>query len=91
MKTKEAIEKVKDKYEGWQGYARSQKEFDELGKEREEVIALLKQGKKFKKIFQELEKWFNSIYDYNIGLRDILDKIEELKQKHFPEDKVTKE
>ena len=44
METKEAIEKVKDKYEGWMGYARSQKEIDKLGKERDKVVSLLQQG-----------------------------------------------
>ena len=54
METKEAIEKVKDKYEGWMGYARSQKEVDELGEERDKVIALLKCGEEYKELYEVL-------------------------------------
>ena len=56
MKAEKAIKKVKDKYEGWMGYARSQKEVDELEEERDKVIVLLQQGEKCRLILQLVEE-----------------------------------
>ena len=55
MDINKAIEKVKDKYEGWMGYARSQKEFNELEIERDKVISLLQQGEKYKHMWQSIK------------------------------------
>lgn len=54
--TKEAIEKIKQKYEGWQGYAKTQEKADELGRERDKVIALLKRGEAFENMWNNF-KW----------------------------------
>ena len=54
MKFKTAIQNVKDKYEGWMGYAKSQKEIDELSKERDDVITMLKMGKKYQKLWKQV-------------------------------------
>jgi len=54
MKTKQAIEKVKNKYEGWMGWASSQKEVDELIKEINEITALLQQGEKYKQMWESM-------------------------------------
>ena len=54
MKTKQAIEKVKNKYEGWMGWASSQKEVDELIKEINEITALLQQGEKYRQMWESM-------------------------------------
>ena len=56
METKEAIEKVKGKYEGWMGWADSQKEVDSLIKERNEVIEILEQGKVYRQMIDKM-RW----------------------------------
>ncbi len=88
MNTKEAIQKVKDKYEGWQGYARTQKEFDELGKERDKVIALLKRGEKYKAMWKKFKKFFNLMIAFKRGTFEHLEKLEifikDIEQKYFP-------
>ena len=86
MKTKEAIEKVCNKYEGWQGYARTQKEADQLGKERDGIIELLERGeenKKYKKIWEEL---YEIASEFNFF--PLMDKI---KQKYFQREADTNE
>ena len=42
MNINKAIEKICDKYEGWMGYASSQKEVNNLGKERNKIIKLIR-------------------------------------------------
>jgi len=68
MEVKEAIEKVKDKYEGWMGYAMSQKIFNELEEERDEVISLLQQGEAYKNSHIELVKEIKKRQAINIIL-----------------------
>jgi len=85
MDTKKAIQKVKDKYEGWQGQARSQEEVDELGEERDEVIALLQQGKAYRLIVEGFEEIFYT-NPYNWVTKEYYrDEIEKLKQKYLNE------
>ena len=55
MDINEAIEKVKDKYEGWMGYAMSQKVFNKLESERDEIISILQQGEKYKHMWESIE------------------------------------
>ena len=76
MDTEKAIQKVKDKYEGWMGYARSQKEVDELGEERDEVITLLMRGSAFEKMFRQVEDMYGSSLTWDI------------EQKYFPNEVV---
>ena len=85
MNTKEAVEKVSNKYEGWQGYARTQKEVDELGEERDRIIELLKRGEKFEVIFKKFVQFiFN--WRYPISHKVMRDKVRELRQKYFPKE-----
>ena len=94
MDVKEAIEKVKDKYEGWMGYAMSQKVFNELEKERNEVIYLLQQLKKYRQIFEYVIARINNVVNYRkLGWATNLDTpenfkqlLEELEQKYFPKE-----
>jgi len=88
VKTKEAIEKVKDKYEGWMGYARSQKEFDELEKERDEVISLLQQDEAYRQLVKELKEFYgNGTVENECGLGvKLFNLIEILEGKYFPKE-----
>ncbi|MCK4329280.1 hypothetical protein KAX02_05505 [candidate division WOR-3 bacterium] len=86
MDTKEAIEKVKNKYEGWMGWASSQEEVDKLGEERDKIIELLQRGEKYKAIVKEFkEVWGKRIYIFKdsnyISITNIVNKLE---QKYFP-------
>lgn len=83
METKEVIEKVKDKYEGWQGYARTQKEVDKLGEERDKVIELLQRGEKFEKMWEEFNKEY-ALYHLQYTNDNIHQAMKRLKQKYFP-------
>jgi hypothetical protein len=85
MDTKDAIQHIKDKYEGWEGYAQSQKEADKLWKECEEIIKLLEhlsaaqvEGEKYRAILNEFKK--------KLDFSPVKEYVKELEQKYFPEE-----
>ena len=76
MEVKEAIQCVKDKYEGWEGYAQSQEECNELGKECNEVISLLQDLEKCKLCWEDIRDYYGYIFEGRINF---------LKRKYFPQ------
>lgn len=88
MNTKEAIKKVRNKYEGWQGYARTQKEVDQLGEERDEIIDLLKRGKEYEQMWEKVKEDYGEMKDNcPEGFKDrwlFAKTIKLYEQKYFP-------
>ena len=86
MKTKEAIKWVFDIWHEWENvYGVDTEEVLREGKKMDEVITLLKRGKAFEDMWNEVEE---SSYSYDDW--ENLD-LEEIKQRYFPQDKVVKQ
>lgn len=86
MDTREAIEKVRGKYEGWMGYARTQEEVDGLEKERDGIIKLLQEGeenKKYKEAWEEFKEINGSVWGYGKGkyVRELMEEFEQKRER----------
>ena len=84
MEVKRAIQCVKDKYEGWIGYAQSQEEVNKLGKECNEVISLLQELEKYKEIVKSIQWHIETSKKCSSEVYGWLKFIERIIQKYFP-------
>ena len=66
MKTKQAIQCINDKYEGWIGYARDQREFKKLERENNQVVSLVEkldsENIAYKKLLRELHNKYGNYW-----------------------------
>ena len=86
MEVKGAIQCVKDKYEGWEGYAQSQEEVNKLGKECNEVISLLQDLEKYKEMWEEFDNKYGHFGLLVCGMsRRICEWMKDLEQKYLPQ------
>ena len=84
MDVKEAIQHIKDKYEGWEGWAHSQEEVNKLGQECNEVISLLQDLEKYKEIVKSIQWHIETSKKCSSEVYGWLKFIERIIQKYFP-------
>ena len=89
MEVKEVIQHIKDKYEGWEGWAHSQEEVNKLGQECNEVISLLQELEKYKEMWEEFRLKYRcsqlQYYGFKTNGIDVPIAMRIFEQKHFPQ------